>query len=125
MAIQYKIIAKGRPGTNQEEKKFEAPSLVVNSTINPREFLEKFHQYSRMSEADIMRCLISLRVFLCEELKEGNIIQTGVIGTFAPSLLKSKKDASKKDLEIKVQYRPSIEMKKELKSAEFKRVKKR
>ena len=122
MSIQYKIIAKGRPGTNQEEKNFEAPILIVNETIDPHEFLDKFHRYSSISEADILRCLYSLRSFLCDELKQGNIIQTGVIGTFAPAILKSKKDVSQKALEVKINYRPSAEMKRELKSAELKKI---
>jgi len=123
MAIKYKIVEIGRPGTNLEEKEFQAIFLIANNTIDPESFMKMFSQYSRMNIADLYRCLYSLRKLLCEELQQGNIIQTGIIGTFSPSVKKSKRKASKGLLEINVNYQPTIYMKNELKSTELKTIK--
>ncbi|NJK96080.1 MAG: hypothetical protein HC905_15270, partial [Bacteroidales bacterium] len=58
-----------------------------------------------------------------EELKNGNSIKTGIIGTFSPSVKKSKSSLTKGAMEIGINYRPDLEMKKELRIADLKKVK--
>jgi len=71
--------------------------------------------------------MYSLQEFLLQELKEGNIVQTGAIGTFFPlvSLKKEKIKDTKNTInnfEFGINYRPSLEMKKEIVGAELERI---
>ncbi len=122
MAIKYKIAEKRKPGANPENELVLSPVIVVSDTIDPKTFLKKLNQLSHIGEPDLVRCLYSLCKLLTNELMDGNIVQTGIFGTFLPSIKKSKKELSKGNIEISVNYRPSLEMKKEMKTADFKKL---
>ena len=126
MAIKYKIVEKAKPGIKKsiQADTIPAPVAVVSDTIDPETFLKKFQEYSHITRVDIVRCLMSLQEFLIEELKEGNIIQTGIVGTFSPSIKKAKDALTKDTMETGINYRPDIRMRKELKNADLKMVKK-
>lgn len=125
MPVKYKFVEKAKPGTKgaSSDIYFLAPVTVYNETIDPDSFLKKLHEQSHMTRGDILRCLYSLQKFLMEELKNGNIVQTGIIGTFSPSVKKSKRSLTKGAIEIGINYRPDLEMKKELRIADLKKVK--
>lgn len=122
MAIKYKIIEKPTPGVKDSNTGIKAPITVYTDTIDPVKFLQKLSEASRISEVDIIRCLYSLQKLLTVELKNGNIVQTGIIGTFAPIVKKGKGDSSKEVPEIFINYRADKEMKKEMKKADLEEV---
>jgi hypothetical protein len=124
MPVKYKIVEKAKPGIKRDNQAdpIPAPVIVYSDTIDPDSFLKKFHEFSHMTKADIVRCLMSLQKFLIEELKDGNIVQTGIIGTFSPSVKKCKGEFTRGAAEFSINYRLDKIMKKELKNADLKRV---
>jgi len=128
MAVSYKLIPSINPGSRDKKKVLLRPSVVINEIITPDVFLERFSQYKRFSKANIVHFMYSLQEFLLQELKEGNIVQTGAIGTFFP-LVTTKKEKTKgakntisNNFEFGINYRPSLEMKKEIVGAELERI---
>lgn len=120
MPVKYKFVDKARPGSKLSDIK--APVTVYAETTDPEIFLEKLKEELHISKADIIRFLYALQKLLIKELTEGNIVQTGVIGSFTPSVKKSKKQAAKGQLEIVINYRPATEMRKELNSARLQKI---
>lgn len=127
MPLPHKILNVGKPGISEGSKTYIRPMVVVQSTITPKEFIDKFAKTVRLSKADIVRFTHALKAFLLEELKNGNIVQTGVLGTFSPILTNPKNNASAniKTYSPKpgIYYRPSGEMNKEIKMWEMKKQK--
>jgi len=71
--------------------------------------------------------MYSLQEFLLQELKEGNIVQTGAIGSFYPvvTIAKEKTKGAKNTInnfEFGINYRPTADMKKEIEGAELERI---
>lgn len=124
MPIKYKFVEKAKPGTkkNTSELNFHAPITVYTETIDPDSFLLKLHEQSNITKADIIRCLYSVQQLLIEQLKNGNIVQTGIIGTFAPIIKMSKGEVKNDSVDITISYRPDKEMKNELKKAKLKKI---
>jgi len=127
MPVSYKLVPISKPASANKVKVLIRPSVVINEIITPDVFLEKFSQYKRFPKANIVHFMYSLQEFLLQELKEGNIVQTGAIGTFFPLVtLKKEKNKDTKNtinnFEFGINYRPSLEMKKEIEGAELKKV---
>ena len=105
---------------------YERPLTLSNNIITPREFEKSFSKTTRFSEADVVYLMHSLKAYLMEELKNGNIVQTGVLGTFSPIVNKPKqnsKTGSQNYIPVpKIMYRPSKEMREEMKAAELRKV---
>jgi nucleoid DNA-binding protein len=125
MAIYYKTLKFGSliaPGNGTQNEK---PIVVINSTIVPAEFIKRFTKTTKFSEADTTYFVYALKEFLINELKDGNIIQTGVLGTFYPEVKLQKKTsgnkATRKIAEPGIRYQPSKEIKQEMRLAEVKR----
>jgi hypothetical protein len=127
MTIPYKLIPVSRPGATDKQKIFVRPSVVIQATVTPDMFLDKYSQKIKFSKADILYFMYSLQEFLVNELKEGNIVQTGAIGTFYPLVSQTVKgrgkhaDYSNSNLKAGLNYRPDAEMMKKLKTADVKK----
>lgn len=117
MAIFYKSIIRGIPG---ESKTTEGVKVAINDTITPSEFLDQFSEYSRIPSPVIVKMLLSMKAFLIDELKRGNIIQTGPLGSFYPSVKKDESDMSN-GLTGSLYWRPDKSMKEEISQAVLKK----
>jgi nucleoid DNA-binding protein len=126
MAVKYKFVERAKPAAKgtKSDIYLQAPVTVFTETIEPDSFLNKLHEQSHMTKADIVRCLYSLQKLLMDELKNGNSVKTGIVGTFSPLVKKSKRPLTKGAMEIGISYRPDPEMKKELRIADIKKVRK-
>jgi hypothetical protein len=128
MTVSYKLIPAGNLGAPHKGRIYMRPSVVTNETLTPDMFIDKYSKKIKFTKADILYFMYSLQEFLVNELKEGNIVQTGVLGTFYPAvsqIIKGKSehaDYSKDNLEAKITYRPDAEMIKELRKAELEKV---
>jgi len=126
MAVFYKLIEKGEPGVSGGGKRYLSASVVVNQTITPRQFEELVMKKTGLTKPNLVRSLYILKQLICEQLQEGNIVQTGVLGTFYPAIKRNGKLVPNKtnsnNLEPYINYRRSKEMKEEMAKADVKRV---
>lgn len=127
MPISYKLLPVNKPGTKGELKTLVRPSVVIRDTLTPDMFIDKFSQNIKFSKADLIYFMYSLQEFLVNELKEGNIVQTGAIGTFYPVITTIKGENTNTQhgtthVEPGINYRPTTEMIKELRKAKLEMV---
>ncbi|MBN2350345.1 MAG: hypothetical protein JXJ22_16015 [Bacteroidales bacterium] len=116
MAIYYKPVKRGKPGTTLKNQQRLYPSVITNHTITPKEFVKQFAETIKRSSTDVVFFIYALEEYLTEQIKAGNIIQTGILGTFYPVI---QGGANGKDARPVIRYRPSKEMKDEIKRAEL------
>jgi hypothetical protein len=127
MTVSYKLIPAGNPGAPDKGKIYLRPSIVTSEILTPDMFLDKYSKKIKFTKADILYFMYSLQEFLVDELKEGNIVKTGVIGTFYPvvTTIKDKNKDSKHSItnvEPGINYRPTAEMINELKTVVLEKV---
>lgn len=111
MPVIYKSIKTVKPGEKAGSLVFEAPKVMINATIDPEMFLKKLSQHSRIDHLILYGCFVHFRDFLLKEISNGNIVQTGIFGTFSPVVKNSKKKANNGQLEITIGFRPTGMMK--------------
>lgn len=126
MAIKYKIINKGQPGVKGGGKRCLSATVVYNKTISQEEFEEIMTKRIRFSRADVIAFLKTMEQVLIDGIKEGNIVKTSFLGTFYPSVRKKGEIAGnikdKEHIKCDINFRPALELKKEIRKAEVKRV---
>jgi hypothetical protein len=114
MTIRYKTIKTHNPISKGNNRYI----YVRNETILPNNFINRFSKHSHINPGDIVRFTHALRAYLLEELNNGNIVQTGTIGSFSPKV------RTKDELpEMDIQYRPDKELLREIKGMKVKEVK--
>lgn len=85
-----------------------------------------FYQYT-VSESDILAALNSLYKKIMQQIKKGNLVQLGRVGSFQLSLNSARSDSAEEVtaenvLRKRILFRPSPRMKKELKTLSFRKV---
>ena len=127
MSIQYKAIAKGRPGVvGGGDRKFYA-QIVRGRPIQFRTFIEEIADMNTLNTADVYAVLESFLQMSNKYLSQGKIIDMGQLGSFIPSLLSNAEETSE-DVDsntikrLKINFRPSSLLKDKLSTVKYQKV---
>ncbi|MGK7392487.1 MAG: HU family DNA-binding protein [Candidatus Cyclobacteriaceae bacterium M2_1C_046] len=126
MSVLFKIVAKGQPGVvGGGESKYYA-TIVRRESVTLDTFATELADRSTLTRTDIYAVLESFMEKFPTYLIEGRSIYLGSLGIFSPSI-SSQGEIDPTDVDqytiqkLKVNFRPSVKMKKLLRFAEFKR----
>jgi predicted histone-like DNA-binding protein len=128
MAIQYKVVQRGKPGVKNGKKQFHFPLLTNRNTITTNEFCKLITKVSPFSIADVMGLIWAMINVLTDQLGKGNIVQIGQLGSFYPTLhytgTQENNNIKEKDIEVRIRFHPSVPLKRDLStSVSFREVK--
>lgn len=127
MPIQYKSIAKGKPGVvGGGEQKYYA-QIVRGREVKLREFINEIADSNTLNTADVMAVLESFLQLSGKFLSQGRKIDMGQLGSFSPSLNSQGEDTSdavnKNSIKrVKINFRPSSLLQDKLDTAKFEKV---
>jgi len=127
MTISYKMIQRVEPGEKGGGKRASYPSIKINKTIGPDDFIELLYKQFHIPKVDAFRVMIAMSEVLKEQILNGNILQFKDLGSFYPRLRyhgePDVKQIKQDDLELGIGFRPLLHLKKELSVAKFIKVK--
>lgn len=125
MSIKYKVIPKQIPGQNQP---FYFALAVSQKTVSLDKIAELISDGSTLRRADVYASLVAMVDVMKRELEIGNTVQLGDLGKFSiaikstPCIEPSEVNAHKIK-ERRLLYRPSLHLKKFLKTLKFTKLK--
>jgi predicted histone-like DNA-binding protein len=126
MRVKLKVVERRNPSNLDLPAKFYAKA-ITHDVIGIDEMCEMISDQCTVSEYDILAVLNSLDKNISKQIKKGNLVQLGRIGSFQLSLRSAGSDSaeevtSENVLRNRIIFRPSPRMKKELKTLSFRKV---
>ncbi len=126
MSIQYRLTEKS-DNINANPKKGHYAQVVTRGTVDTNELCKIISSRCTLTAPDIKGTLEALAEIIEEKLSEGYNVCINEIGTFSVSAETSKKapEDNVTDQHVKVKkvnYRPSVRMKKTMEDATFERI---
>ena len=92
--IRYKIVSRKNPSTKAE--KFH-PALEHPAPIDSQKIIDRIEKKCTLASSDIKAVVDALEVELIDDLRDGNAVRLGDLGSFRPSL-RSKGVEKKEDV---------------------------
>lgn len=83
MAISYNKIQRRNPRT---DAKNWYPTISLNTTVTQHEVIMGIQSKCTLTRADIKAVLVALEEVVIEQLKMGNAVRLGDLGSFRPTL---------------------------------------
>ncbi len=127
MSVMFKAVAKGKPGVaGGGEEKYYA-TIVRGRKVDLRAFVEEIAEANTLQTTDVFAVLESFFKSCTKHLSEGKSIDMGQLGMFSPSI-QSAGEETAEDVDrqtvkkLKVNFRPSLLLKDQLKIAKFEKV---
>lgn len=126
MTTKIKVVERRNPSNLDLPAKFYAKA-VTHDVIGIDEMCEMISDQCTVSESDILAVLNSLDKNIMRQIKKGNLVQLGRVGSFQLSLNSAGSDSAEEVtaenvLRKRILFRPSTRMKKELKTLSFRKV---
>jgi predicted histone-like DNA-binding protein len=126
MRVKLKVVERRNPSNLDLPAKFYAKA-ITHDVIGIDEMCEMISDQCTVSESDILAVLNSLDKNISKQIKKGNLVQLGRIGSFQLSLRSAGSDSAEEVtaenvLRNRIIFRPSPRMKKELKTLSFRKV---
>ena len=126
MSVEYKIVKQCQPGIKGGgEWKYYA--RVCNRRKVTLETLSKeIERQSSLSEGDVVSVLTAFTNMIPDRLKDGDTLDLGSLGLFSISIKSKGKDTPEEVTShsisgVQINYRPSVRMKREMKTVNFKK----
>ena len=126
MALKYKIVKQCQPGIKGGGDGRYYARACSRRMKNLTDICKIISLRTTLSRTDVVGVIASFTELIPELLKEGYSVDLESLGKISVSI-KSKGEKSYDDVKrdsiigVKINYRPSVEMKKEMKSISFKR----
>ena len=126
MSILFKTVAKGQPGVvGGGENKYYA-TIVRKESVTLETFADELADRSTLTRTDIYAVLESFVEKFPKYLIDGRSIHLGSLGIFSPSITSQGEivptDVDQYSIQkLNINFRPSVKMKRLLRSAEYKR----
>lgn len=83
MAIRWNRIQRKNPRT---DVKTWYPQISLNSTVTATEVVQGIQDKCTLTKVDIKACLLALEEVIIEQLKLGNSVRFGDLGSFRPTI---------------------------------------
>ena len=83
MAIKWNKIQRRNPRT---DSKAWYPQISLNSAVGADEVIQGIQDKCTLTKVDVKACLIALEEVIIEQLKMGNSVRFGALGSFRPTL---------------------------------------
>ena len=126
MTIKYRVLERRNPSDLDLPAKFYAKA-VTHEVIGIDELCELIADQSTVSETDVLAVLNSLEKNVIRQIKKGNLIQLGRLGSFQLSLKSAGSDlatdvTASNVLRKRIIFRPSKRMRNALATVDFTKV---
>ncbi len=126
MPIPYSLVQRGNPSDPNAPKKFYA-QIQFKGETTLRELAEEIAEISTVSVIDTKAVLDSLLEVIPRHITDGEIVRLGDLGSFAMTLKSEGSETedgftSSMIKRVKLIFRPGKRFKKELETADFKKV---
>ena len=127
MSVQYKAIAKGKPGVvGGGEEKYYA-QIVRGREVTFRELIQEIADLNTLNTADVYAVLESFLQMSGKFLTRGRKINMGQLGSFSPSLQSAGEETpegvNKNSIKrLKVNFRPSQLLQQKLDTVTYEKV---
>jgi predicted histone-like DNA-binding protein len=126
MSVKFKVLERRNPSDMDLPAKYYAKA-VTHEVIGIDELCELIAEQSTVSETDVLAVLNSLEKNVIRQIKKGNLIQLGRLGSFQLSLNSAGSEQEEQVtaanvLRKRIIFRPSQRFKDVLATLKFKKV---
>ena len=126
MSVKFKVLERRNPSDMDLPAKYYAKA-VTHEVIGIDELCELIAEQSTVSETDVLAVLNSLEKNVIRQIKKGNLIQLGRLGSFQLSLNSAGSEQEEQVtaanvLRKRIIFRPSQRFKEVLATLKFKKV---
>jgi len=126
MSVKFKVLERRNPSDMDLPAKYYAKA-VTHEVIGIDELCELIAEQSTVSETDVLAVLNSLEKNVIRQIKKGNLIQLGRLGSFQLSLNSAGSEQEEQVtaanvLRKRIIFRPSQRFKEVLTTLKFKKV---